>query len=300
MQLGDPPGTYAGPETGITTLNLSSTSADLSIFLNGGRNVVTDHGFGSSTISGVSGAATVIAANNDVYYGGAASLLFVGAGTAATVFGGSGNNTVFGNGANTHIVDSFGTGYNIFVDNGSAATVFGGGTGAVFGSSTGSTTMVLGNGNDVFVGGGGSDSIVGGNTNPTVFGSANGATNIMGSHAAFEIATGPNEVFNASLTDGGNNFFTFSSSGNATLVGAPNGTQDNFNVVSTAGGTAHTVTIENWHTGDGLFLSNYGAADVTTFDNAINGGASSVTLSDGTTISFQGTHPLHASGGVGF
>jgi hypothetical protein len=280
-------------------LDLAATSQNSLVNLLSNNNVVYDNGFGSSTINGIGGAATVFAANNDVYYGGAASLLFIGAGSSQTVFGGTGNNTVFGNTAADKIVDNLSSGFNIFVAEASAATVFGAGTGAVFGG-TGSTELILGNGNDVFVGGGGTDTVYGGNTTPTVFGGTNENLNIVGSHAAFEVALGDNDVMNASLSDGGNNFFALSSDGNTTLIGAAGGTEDNFVMVSTAGGTAHTVTIENWHNGDGLFLANYGAADIARMDNALNGGAASFTLSDGTTITFQGNHPTHGVGSVGF
>ncbi len=282
-----------------TNLNITGR-ADV-VTVNTFGNVIADHGGGSTTISGISGASTIFAAANDVYFGGAATTEFISGTGAQTVFGGTGNDTVFNN-PGSSLTYNEGTGSaNVFVAGGGNSTIYGNGSGAVFGGS-GQTALVLGNGNDVFVGGtGGSDSIYGGSVTPTIFGGSNENAQIVGSHASFVVAGGDNSSFNASLSNGGNNFFATSLTGNTTLVGANGPGPDTFNIGSVAGGSAHTLTIENWHTGDGLFLGGYSQADVQTMDTAVLGGKSAFTLSDGTTVTFGGgPHPTHVSGNAIF
>ncbi len=307
VRLGDPPGgtsaaalraAQAQVTPSAITLTLNGQGAAVSVY--SGNNVIVDNnGLGSNTISGVGGSSTIFAGNKDVYYGGAGVTEFIGSATAQTVFGGTGNDTVF-NTQGGSIVYAEGSGRNhVFVGGTGASSIFGNGSGAVFGDA-GRISLMLDRGQDVFVGQGGADSIYGGSVTPTVFGNNNENVSIIGSHAAFEVALGSNGVFNASLSNGGNNFFALSSTGNTSLTGAVSTapTGDNFVLLDNGAGSvnAHIVTISNWHTGDGFFLGNYSQADTQTMANAINGGGSSFTLSDGTTVVFQGTHPMHAGG----
>ncbi len=308
VQLGDPPGSGGSPTTleaaavagaasvsAVTTLKLTGQANAVTI--NGGNNLLMDSaGGGSNTISGVAGASTIFAGNNDVYYGGGSTTEFLSSTGAQTVFGGTGNDTVF-NTQGGSILDVEGTGAkHIFVGGAGSSSIFGSGSGAVFAGAGGHLALVLGAGNDVFVGLGGADSIYGGNVTPTVFGANNEHASIIGSGNAFEVALGANSSYDASLSNGGNNFFATSTTGNTTLVGAFAAKADTFNLINNGGSGDHTITVQNWHTGDGLFLGNYSQTDIQTMDTAIGGGASSFKLSDGTTVVFQGAHPTNASG----
>ncbi len=272
------------------------------VTVNGTGYLIVDNnaGAGATTIDALYGSSTVFAGTGDVYQGqgGTATTEFIAGGAAQTVFGGASNDSVFGN-AGSIVYNQGAGGFSYFIGGSGLATVNGGGAGAVFGGS-GSTLFNLGNSNDVFVGGSGDDTVVGGASIPTVFGGGNETVHVEGSHVAFVLPTGANAVMDASGALGGTNFFALGSQGNVTLIGANSGVGDTFQVVSVAGGQVHTIDIQNWHTGDGLFLSGYGAADVATLDSTINAGGTSITLSDGATIRFDGPHPGHAIGGAGF
>lgn len=310
VRLGDPPGSatisaalraaQAPVAPSNVTLTLTGQGAAVSVY-SGNNLIVDNNGLGSNTISGVGGSSTVFAGNKDVYYGGGGVTEFLSSTGAQTVFGGTGNDTVFNTqGGNIVYAEGSGTSH-VFVGGTGTSSIFGNGSGAVFGG-TGRIALMLDRGQDVFVGQGGSDSIYGGSVMPTVFGNNNENVSIIGSHAAFEVALGNNGVYNASLSNGGNNFFAQSSTGNTTLTGAVSTapTGDNFVLLNNGAVNAHTVTITNWHTGDGFFLGNYSQADIQTMDNAIGAGGSSFKLSDGTTVVFQGQHPMHTGGNAAY
>ena len=72
-------------------------------------------------------------------------------------------------------------------------------------------------------------------------------------------------------------------------------------------GTATSLVINNWHSGDVFYLSGFNAYDSTTMDNAIanslaRGAAGDLTftLSDQSTITFVGSHPTNYSGNAAF
>ncbi len=307
IQLGDPQqpviqATFLRGESlpAATGTNLRLAGTGDAVTINGVGNVVGDAG-GSTTITGMSGSSTIFAAANDVYFGAAAVTEFISSTGAQTVFGGTGNDTVFNTQGGSTVYNQGSGANSIFVAAGAGnSTINGNGAGAVF-AGGGHTVLNLNNGNDQFVGGnGGSDSVYGGSVTATIFGGSNETVALVGSHSAFEVALGSNTALDGSLSSG-NNFFAISTTGNTTLVGSNSGSSvDIFALDSVAGGSAHTITIENWHSGDGFFLNGYNAGDIQTMDTALNGGASSFTLSDGTTVTFQGNHPMHATGAAGY
>jgi len=185
-----------------------------------------------------------------------------------------------------------------------AETVFGGKGGGSY--SVGATSFE-------FFGGGGADSIVGGAGASSVL--AFGMTNehLTINQAASTpgntfVSFGNNDTIDATNAAGGNTWQIVNQTlpaaaggtftGDSTLVGS-NAGSDTF-VVYIDGSTppAHTVTIENWQASDVLFISNLanasqalGASDVAAVNAFQQGGSSSLTLSDGTTIDFQGAKP---------
>jgi hypothetical protein len=277
------------------------------VTLNSNGNLILDNsGTGSNTISGVYGTSTVFAGANDLYdaRNNPAAVKFIAdsiAGTTQTVFGGTANDTVFGAAANVLYEQGSGAA-SYFVAGSGDSTVIANGSGAVFGgTSTSGTLFNTGTGNDYFVGGGGSDTIEAGvNPSASVFGGNNEHIFLDNTALAYVMPLGNQDTIDASGTEGGTNFFSYGT-GNVTLIGnATAPTPDLFIVYSVNATAPHTITIENWHTGDGLFLQNYGPADVATFDQAFAEGGSTVTLSDGTTVQFEGAHPQHSGGNAAY
>jgi hypothetical protein len=99
---------------------------------------------------------------------------------------------------------------------------------------------------------------------------------------------------NASTTAGGDYFSWTNNTGNATLVGSSAG-NDTFLFATSGTTTAHTVQIENWQASDNLYFYNWSASggsnatDQTAITNIENTGSG--TFSDGTTVTFVGSHP---------
>ena len=104
---------------------------------------------------------------------------------------------------------------------------------------------------------------------------------------------GNNATVDASQTQGGNTYWTSTHYGSSTLIGSLNG-PETFVVGTDTPGTA-TITIQNWHIGDSLQLQHFGSADLATATAAVSAGASSFTLSDGTTVAFVGNHPTNGA-----
>ena len=289
----------------ISGSEVTVSGSNSKITVNGTGYLLTDNrGAGANTITGAYGSVTVFAANNDMYVGAGAVVEFIGSGSAQTVIGGSGADVVFGQAGQIVYNEGGGSGH-IFVGGTvpgvSQATVNGAGSGLVFGGS-GSTLLNLGNATDTFIAGvNGRDSIFGGSTVATVFGNSNETLSIVGTHYGLEMAVGSNNVLDATQSYGGNNFFALASGGNTTLMGSAIGTGiDTFNIATAAGAQAHSVVIDNWRSGDGVFLSGYSANDVQAMDAAVNAGSASFSLSDGTTVTFNGAHPMHAVGTVAY
>lgn len=283
------------------TLGASSSSSELVL-----------HG-AANTITAVSGNNSVFAqAGGDTYFGNAASTYFVGATSVvamSTVFGGSGNDTVLGA---TGVNYTEGSGNNVFASGlapGNKLTALSStitattGHDILFGSTAGDQ-FNLGNGSELFVAGGGADAMFSGSVTPTVFGAANEKLHLIGTRGVFAVAFGNNDTIDSSWANQGSTFFAVDVAGigNTTLIGslaAPTKyVSDAFEVASVNGSvnTVHTITIDNFQTGDSFFLTGYGAADDATFQQAVNsdtrqGGGLSFTLSDNTTVRFANTHP---------
>ena len=234
-----------------------------------------------------------------------------------TIFGGTGNDTVF---AQAGVNYTEGSGNNLFTGGSyaaqdAAASITGApaihstvtattGHDSLFGGTVGDQYN-LGNGSELFVGGGGADTMFGGSVAPTIFGGSNESLKLIGTNGGLIVASGDQDMIDASKADQGSTFFVsdVTSVGNTTLVGstaAPTpDSHDQFVIgadsSASATGVAHTITIENFHSGDAFFLSGYTDADGSAFDNAVHntppGGDVSFTLSDNTTIKFVGSHP---------
>ena len=282
--------------TGGSTTVVTGSGGVVTLNATGGSQVIFDHDGGNminagpateyvtavsvpaSTFNAMAGGADTIFASTGINYsnsaGTAASLFFLGGANAATVSAAA------------------------------AETVFGGKGGGSY--SVGATSFE-------FFGGGGADSIVGGAGASSVlaFGMTNEdltVTQAASTPGNTFVSFGNNDTIDATHAAGGNVWQVVNQTlpasaggtftGNSTLMGSSAG-GDTF-VVYIDGSTppAHTVTIENWQASDVLFISNLanasqalGASDVAAVNAFQQGGSSSLTLSDGTTIDFQGAKP---------
>jgi hypothetical protein len=270
---------------GVVTLN--STGGSQLIFDHDGGNVinavpateyVTNVSVPASTYNAMAGGADTIFASTAIGYsnagGTAASLFFLGGAGAVTVSAAA------------------------------AETVFGGKGGGSY--SVGATSFE-------FFGGGGADSISGGVGASSVlaFGSSN--ENLTITQAASTkgntfVSFGNNDTINAANAAGGNTWQIVNQTlpaavggtftGDSTLMGSSAGSDTFVVYIDGSAPPAHTITIENWQASDVLFISNLasssqalGASDVAAVNAFQSGGSSSLTLSDGTTIAFQGAKP---------
>lgn len=244
-----------------------------------------------STITGTAGGADTIWALQSVDYdGSAAASSFLAAGydgaSSATV---GANASVFtGSAGGTYMENAASTGSMVFL-----------------GNSLGQASTVVAN--DTLEGAAGSQSVVAWTNNRENLTISQTGTATYGGGGAY-VDYGATDTINATNSSGGDSFVIWNTSvgsgsfvGNSTLVGS-NAGDDLFAVINgtVAGGTGaaapHTVTIDNWVASDHLNLLGYSTADDQTALNALTkggGGSASFTLSDGTTISFQGTSPTH-------
>jgi hypothetical protein len=245
------------------------------IWLGSGADTVTS--FGSDTVFGGSGNATIFAASAggtpDVVFGGSGHLLFVAstgnntvvAGGAATVFGGSGSG-LYVEGSGSFLLDA---------QNG-ADTVFG----ATALGTTGTS--------DLFAQNGGSITFFGDTRNLLIAGPGNVTLNAGGS-------TGDNAFFGNSGADSlvggaGTNFFVAGFNGGSTMSGGANVNTFAF-VNGAAGGND---LIQNWNANDQLLLAGYAPGGIT--KQKVTGGSNHITLSDGTQITVENfAHKISAS-----
>jgi hypothetical protein len=272
---------------GVVTLNATGGSQLIFDHPGGGGNMinagpateyVTAVSVPASTFNAMAGGADTIFASSAIGYsnagGTAASLFFLGGAGAVTVSAAA------------------------------AETVFGGKGGGSY--SVGATSFE-------FFGGGGADSISGGAGASSVlaFGSSN--ENLTITQAASTkgntfVSFGNNDTINAANAAGGNTWQIVNQTlpaaaggtftGNSTLMGSSAGGDTFVVYIDGSAPPAHTITIENWQASDVLFISNLasasqslGASDVAAVNAFQTGGSSSLTLSDGTTIAFQGAKP---------
>jgi Ca2+-binding RTX toxin-like protein len=222
-------------------------------------------GGGTST-----GADTIdaIGAKSSVVYGNGSDLLFVGGAGGATIFGGSGSDTYYGgNGGSQEIHGGSGGNNYLFAGSG-PATLFGGGNGdqlLAYGSAgqtliggAGQETLsaAFSSGRDLLIAGSGNQSLVGGTGADTFVGGA-----------------GHDTVFAANP---GQSLFEF-------IKGQAGGTELVQNAYSAADIHIHL-------SGYGANEANHAVATQTT-----HGGAVTISLSDGTKVTFENITHLSSS-----
>jgi len=255
IDLGNGANTVVASNRGNDTINVGSGVNKIT--LGAGQDLVTTQG--SGTIYGGSGSATISASATNcpptslVVQGGSGNLLFL-ASNNATVFGGTGSVSVTG-GSGTEVIYGGAAGSNSLQAGTGAVSLFGAGNGdQLFAAGSQAQLLVAGNGNETLNGSGasGADTFVGGAGTDHIIGNTKNDT--------FELGKGT-ELIQAFGTAA--NVFEF--------------------VASTAGGAA-TVTGLTSSSQIQIVLSGYGPKN--TVSQAVSGGNLTVSLSDGSKITF--------------
>lgn len=292
-----------GSGGGTITTGTSSSQ----VFLGSSTDVVTTRG--QDFVVASTGTDTVYAGSAVVAFGGTAGSLVVESGSvASTVVGGGGAATVYGSTgaggvvyAGTGVTEYVGgPGASTFVGSTGTALVYGGagggaiyagsGGGQYFGASAstvievgGSSTVTASDGNAVFVVGSGSNLLVAGAGNVTLAGgTSSGSNSYFAGFGADQVAGGS-----------GNDAFV-AGTGQATLSGG--GGANLFSFV--AGGAGGADVITDFHRGvDHLSLRGYaaGAAGAALSRAGVSGGATTLTLGDGTRVTLLGVTGLGAA-----
>lgn len=304
-------------ESGAATIvaaggnNVISQSGSGSILLAGGSGNDTITASGSGSIFSGSGTDFITANGNAeiITTFGADSVQF-GAGATAN------NDTIFASaGSTTSVYGS--SGQLLFVNAGSAASLVGGATSMGTTSLTGSAgadSVNAGQGGVVFNVGSSNNSTVntGASGTATIFGAANTQVNLVGGGpGSFAVAAGGNETLNAAgstgnvwlsvstaVTTPGATVTMMAGSGNDVLVaGSAAGSTDMtggsgsdiFAFFKQATGGAHDF-VNNFNTAtDSVFILNYdpsGSASSLQANATVNASGVTLNLSDGTTVTF--------------
>ncbi len=275
---------------GSSTINsAASTAGTDTVMLTGGSMQFNAFGLGGDVIS----------------VSGNASLEVVGQGGAtSSIFGGSGSDTVVIGSA----VYTGGTGKNLFVGGSGSSTVYSAAADTMFSGTGGGMWNLTTNSNDLWLGGGGADTIsIAANTStqPVIWGDSKETATITAAASAkgaVIVAYGDNESLNFSGAASNNTVILWNAkigsndfAGNTTLT-ASNAGKDVFamfagSINGGAAEAAHTITINNWQASDSFVLSaGYTSAQAAAATSALATG-SSFTLSDGTTVQFNGVKP---------
>ena len=266
-------GPFAPLYTGAT---VQSSGSDALIFgdvtlpglspTNVGSLLVQDTGTNDTVSAGI-GPATVSAGGTGLLVGaGSGNLLFQGGAGSATVFGYAGaNQTIDG-----------GSGHVLFSDLGGNATVNGGATQmTVFGGPGGDVTF-----NGASNSGGLLFQALSGNETLNASGSSSG--NLL---AAGNLLFGTNSGGADSLVGGAGNDTFFGGNAAATMTG---GAGDNVFAFFKFLGTG-TDVITDFNSNDSVLAAGYGNQAATLIQDAVTtNGSTSITLSDGTKITFSG------------
>ncbi len=291
--------------TGSGGSTVTTGTGSSQVFLGAAADVVNAHGQDFVTAS--SGADTVYAVSGVVAYGGASGQLTLVSGAAAsTVVGGGGDATVYGSTGGGGVVYAGtgatefvgGAGASTFVGSGGTGLVYGGaGGGAIFGGpgggqffgasaatvievGTGASTVTASDGNVVFLVGSAPDLVVAGAGNVTLAGAASSGSN------SFFAGFGADQIAGGS----GNDSFV-AGTGQATLSGGGGS-----NVFAFAFGSAGgSDVITDFRTGvDHLSLQGYaaGAVGAALSQATVSGGATALTLGDGTRVTLEGVTGL--------
>jgi uncharacterized protein (TIGR03118 family) len=262
----------------LTENNVITTSAGSNFVpLGSGTNLMVSGG--TDTISGTTGADTVAAGNNAVLlFGNGDQLLFIGGAGTASVVAGSGVSSVFG-GSGTLLAFGGAGGGELAAGNGMATLVAG----------AGNSTLFAGTGNDVLFGGTGAATLVGGASGDDTLVAGSGAQILYGGGGTDILFAGSG----ATTLVGGAGETVFVAGINSAMVAGPGA--DFF--VFASGVASGQEVVSGLSSNDGIVLQGFGAdaAQMAIAGQVNSGGNTTITLSQGTTVTFFGLAHLDAS-----
>jgi Ca2+-binding RTX toxin-like protein len=317
---------------------LFAESGAATIVAAGGNNVISQSGAGSILLAGGSGNDTITATGSGSIFSGTGTDLLIAGGNSEVVtatgsdsvrFGAgatSNNDTIFASaGSTTSVYGS--SGQLLFVSSGAAVSMVGGAGSASTSSlvgSGGADSLNAGAGGLVYQVGTSNNSTVntGASGTATVFGATNAQVNVIGGGSSTVVAAGGNETLNASgsagpvwlsvstsVTTPGATVMMNAGSGNDTLIaGSAAGStimnggsgSDAFVFFKQAAGGAHDI-ISNFTQSDSVYIEGYGAGSASALQQAatVGAGGLTLTLSDGTTVTFSNmTDPTQLNGKI--
>ena len=319
----------SGPGASPLTANLTGQNQTVSV--GGSASTITAAGSGNSVVGGSSTLNVTVSGTANTIQAGSGSSTVVSGGSGTMINGGSGplvvmetgdNNTISGGASPTTVTASTAT----FVVGGSGGLTFVGGLGtATVVGGSGANTVTAGAGGLIFnVGASDNATVNSGSGTVSIFGAPGTTVNLVGTlggsagHPNYAVAGGGSETVNASGSAGSdwlsvNTTVTSSAatliagSGNDTLIAgsAPGSTtmtggngSDAFVFFKQAVGGAHDV-INDFTAGDSVFIEGYGAGSAATLQNAssVSANGLTLTLSDGTTVTFSNLTSQHALDG---
>jgi len=292
------------------TLTMDGAASLFAFFNDGGSFTQTG---GASTIVAGGAAATMNAsagqtefwssANNAVSLGSGSAIVLGNASGTTSVTAGAGSDTVVA--VNTMNYKG-GTGNSLFVGGSGMSTVYTATNETAYGGTGGDVMSIASGSKLLFVGGGGADSLMGGTIAPTVWGNKNENLTVTDSVAGGNyVLFGNNDQMNLQNSGGGSHIIALDGApfaGNASLTMSSAGNDSLVLFSPEQFGLTHqpaTITVMNWQASDVLDLTfatigsktfGYTAADQQTAQTALGSG-NSFTLSDGTTVVFQGAKP---------
>jgi Ca2+-binding RTX toxin-like protein len=256
-----------------------SDSGSWFIALGMGNDTVKALGGGHDTISVGSGndsiqLSTIGSASDSITtYGPTTITAYAGTETVT----GYGSDVIYGGGSNLTFVGVGGA--TIFGGTGSDTVTGGSGPDYLQGGSAGNNLITAGIGAATLLGGGGGDSLY-----------------ASGSGAQILFAGGGNETLTGSSVSGANDTFV-AGKGSATVVASPNA-NNVFEFVNGSGGGSEFVTGLSLSSQVSIHLSGFGpgeqAADLGS-ETHVPGGSTNLTLSDGTTVTFQNVATITSS-----
>jgi Ca2+-binding RTX toxin-like protein len=322
-----PPGTvgsFVQQSSGVALLSpgyrsFIGAASSMNVFGSGDANETILSGMGSLTFTALAGSGTVVAGgggtskiligpgdpgnwsintgggddrilalgagNDSISAGGGNNQIQLGAGRSTVVS--SGEDTILAGAGAATIIASAGAEDAIFGGAGKLFFVGGTGEATVFGG-TGSTTILGGDGESVFHGGSdGHNLLIAGSGAATLFGAGDGDLLEAGGDHQKLIAGAGAETLNAVF---GNQTTLVAGTGNSTMIGGFG--KDVYEFVN--GQAGGHVAVLDFTSGQKIDLDGYGHAEIA---NAVAtqthaGGATTITLSDHTTITFSGVASL--------
>src|SRR6185312_13702935 len=255
--------------------------------------------------------------SNALIGGGSGALYVAGEAAAETVFGGTGDNTVFAAQGGQYFLGQTAGTSSQFIDgsgslqSGTSTVIAGAGNVTVFGGTGAHPNQELvfgGSGALTFVAGSGAASVIAGTGQATLFGGSGSYTYLTGgasSAGALFVAGGGNETLNAAGSTADNIMFAGTAgidsndslvggSGNDTFVGGTGQTTmtggagtDDFVFDKAAGGGI--TTINDFTNSETLGIFGYGStASAIVAASTVSAGSTTISLSDNTKITLIG------------